>query len=48
MHFLRCISQQSQYGMPFPCAEELPACCLACSYLLYEEFTVCFCDAPFY
>lgn len=36
------------YGVPFSQADELPACCFACIYLLAEESAVCFCDAPFY
>lgn len=37
-----------QHGIPISCQDELPACCRNCVYLCYEEWTVCFCDAPFY
>lgn len=36
------------YGVPFSCAEELPACCFQCWYLIHEESQVCYCEAPFY
>jgi hypothetical protein len=37
-----------QCGLPFSSADELPDCCLTCVYLLYEEHTVCFCEAFYY
>lgn len=40
--------RSGQCGLPFACADDLPDCCRACVYLIYEESTVCFCDAPFY
>ncbi len=36
-----------QYGLPFSCRDELPDCCWACIYLLYDEGDrACFCDKP--
>jgi hypothetical protein len=26
-----------QYSVPFSCGDELPECCFACVYLLYDE-----------
>ncbi|MGQ9919723.1 MAG: hypothetical protein ACUVRZ_00160 [Desulfobacca sp.] len=40
--------RSSQYSIPLNLSEELPACCSRCRYLSFEEFTVCFLDAPFY
>lgn len=40
--------RRGQPGVPFACADELPACCFDCIYLQYEESLVCFGDAPFY
>ncbi|MFP3868015.1 MAG: hypothetical protein ACLFUU_07625 [Desulfobacteraceae bacterium] len=40
--------RSGQHGIPFSCIDELPPCCLGCLYLVWEESTVCFCDAPFY
>ena len=37
-----------QHGIPFAVEDELPACCGQCFYLIYEEFTVCFVEDPFY
>ena len=37
-----------QHGIPFGLHDELPECCSHCFYLIYEEFTVCFVDDPFY
>jgi hypothetical protein len=36
------------YGLPFSCADELPRSCERFVYLIWEESTVCYCDAPFY
>ena len=36
------------FGVPFSCADELPACCFRCWYLIHEESQVCYCEAPFY
>ncbi len=36
------------HSIPFSCAHEVFPCCWNCVYLLHEESTVCFCDAPFY
>jgi len=37
-----------QHSIPLQLQDELPDCCPGCPYLAYEEFTVCFIDAPFY
>ncbi len=37
-----------QHSIPLNLAEELPECCSRCRFLIFEEFTVCFIDAPFY
>ena len=36
------------FGVPFSCADELPACCFRCWHLIHEESQVCYCEAPFY
>lgn len=37
-----------QYSVPFGCADELPDCCFACVYLIYDdqETGACLCDSP--
>ncbi|MDD3581593.1 MAG: hypothetical protein PHW74_11295 [Desulfobacca sp.] len=40
--------RSGQHGIPFSCLDQLPSCCEYCPYLIWEESTVCFCDAPFY
>jgi len=35
-------------GVPTSSPHDLPEICRSCAYLITEEFTVCFCDAPFY
>ena len=40
--------RSGQHGIPFACREELPPCCFICPYLVYEEFSVCFIQDPFY
>jgi hypothetical protein len=37
-----------QHGIPFAWVEDLPECCGRCVYLVYEEYTVCMVEAPFY
>lgn len=37
-----------QHSIPFHMQDELPDCCGRCPYLIYEEFSVCFIDDPFY
>lgn len=37
-----------QYSIPLNMPDDLPECCGRCRFLSYEEFTVCFIDAPFY
>lgn len=46
--FILAEFRAGQYGVPFSDADELPAGCFRCVYLLHEESPVCFCDAPFY
>ncbi len=36
-----------QYSVPFSCGDELPECCFACVYLLYDETDACLCDSRF-
>ncbi len=37
-----------QHGIPFALQDELPECCSHCFYLIYEEFSVCYVEDPFY
>jgi hypothetical protein len=37
-----------QHGIPFNLHDELPECCNRCFYLIYEEFSVCYVEDPFY
>jgi len=34
-----------QYSVHFSCGDELPECCFACVYLLYDETDACLCDS---
>jgi hypothetical protein len=36
-----------QYSVPFSCGDELPECCFACVYLLYDETDACLCGSQF-
>ena len=36
-----------QYSVHFSCGDELPECCFACVYLLYDETDACLCDSRF-
>lgn len=40
--------RSGQHSIPFHMHDELPECCGRCFYLVYEEFTVCFVNDPFY
>jgi len=40
--------RSGQHSIPLHLQDELPECCGRCRYLSYEEFVVCFLDAPFY
>ena len=36
-----------QFSVPFCCGDEIPDCCFACVYLLYEATDACLCDSQF-
>lgn len=42
------VFRTGQHSIPLTCRDEVPPCCFSCPYLVYEEFTVCFIQEPFY
>jgi hypothetical protein len=36
-----------QYSVHGSCGDELPDCCFACVYLLYDETSACLCDSRY-
>jgi hypothetical protein len=37
-----------QYSVPFSCGDEIPECCFACVYLLYDDTDACLCESQLY
>jgi hypothetical protein len=39
--------RSGQFSVPFSCGDELPECCFACVYLLYDNAGSCLCGSGF-